>query len=92
MKLMDPTVASTQPDATRAPRCTSLDGKVIGILSNGKANADLLLSETAKRFAAEYGCEIRSIVYKSNPSAPSPEETITQLADDCDLLLTANGD
>lgn len=92
MKLIDPTGKVPEQTHTCAPRLAMLDGKVIGLLSNGKANADLLLTETAERFRRAHGCEVLEIVYKPNPSAPAPSEIIDGLAERCDFLLTANGD
>ncbi len=92
MKLVDPTGAPAPQDHRRAPRLASLDGKVVGLLSNGKLNADLLLEETAKHFVEVHGCSVNKIVYKRNPSAPAEAKTIEDVAAECDFLLTATGD
>ena len=44
--LVDPTVTTVGASATMAPRPESLDGMVIGLLNNGKRNADLFLDAT----------------------------------------------
>lgn len=92
MIIVDPTVASTAAVNVRAPRLTSLAGKTIGVLSNRKLNADLLLEETAKCLQQRHGGKILSMAHKLNPSAPAPTETLTNLAPECDYLLTATGD
>ena len=93
MKLLDPTIsASSRPDSIRAPTLESLDGKTIGILSNAKPNADLLLQETAGLLADKYGGRVNRLVYKSNPSAPADPATLSAIAAECDYLLTAIGD
>ena len=92
MKLVDPTVTSSQPDNSRAPALSTLQGKTIGLLSNRKLNADLLLQETAACLSRRYGGRILSMAHKTNPSAPAPAETLTNLSPECDYLLTATGD
>ena len=92
MKLVDPTVISSLPDNHRAPAVQSLKGKTIGLLSNGKLNADLLLQETAACLSERHGGRVLPIIYKPNPSGPAPGEKLTNLATECDYLLTATGD
>lgn len=92
MQLMDPTVMAAEQANTRAPELASFDGKTVGLLSNGKLNADLLLLETAAIFKARHGCEVLALAYKRNPSAPAPKGSIDDLAVRCDFLITATGD
>ena len=40
MELYDPTVTRIERNNARAPAIASLEGKTIGLLSNGKLNAD----------------------------------------------------
>lgn len=92
MKLIDPTVSRDVERNARAKRFVSLDGLAVGLLSNGKANAEGLLRETAKLFESKHGCRVTKIAHKQNASAPAPSEVIDELARECDLLLTASGD
>jgi hypothetical protein len=92
MKLVDPTGSPPEQNHQRAPKLASLDGKVIGLLSNGKLNADLLLQETARLFEERHGCRVNKIAHKSNPSAPAPVEAIEAVAAASDFMLTATGD
>ena len=92
MKLIDPTVHPTIRTRSRAPVLDSLHGKTIGLLSNGKLNADLLLTTTAGIFAERHGCSVTKIYGKPSASAPAPADTLVELAEDCDFLITANGD
>jgi hypothetical protein len=43
VRMLDPTVASTSVPQAGADRLTTLDGKVIGLYSNGKLNANKVL-------------------------------------------------
>ncbi|MBI1845898.1 MAG: hypothetical protein HYR86_02870, partial [Candidatus Rokubacteria bacterium] len=54
VRFLDPTVAPDVGEATAATRVAGLDGKVIGLLSNGKVNADRLLDLVREGLAARY--------------------------------------
>ena len=92
MQLVDPTSNDPGQRHARAPALNSLEGKTIGLLSNSKLNADVLLKETAALFQAEYSCDVRDVYFKRNASAPAPSETIDKLVSECDFLITAAGD
>jgi len=92
MQLVDPTVQSPDLQNARAPKLASLQGLTVGLLSNGKLNAELLLRETAALFVARHGCTVAELVQKGNASAPAGPERIDTLVAHCDFLLTANGD
>lgn len=92
MQIYDPTVQGPERHAVRAGALTSLDGKTIGILENGKINAENLLREAALVFAARHNCKIHPIYSKTNASAPAPAETLTEAAAQVDFLITGLGD
>lgn len=92
MKLIDPTVKSAAQQRTIAPRLDSLEGKTIGLLTNSKVNADVLLRETAALFGARHQCKVLDLASKQNASAPAPGGIIKDLAQECDFLITAMGD
>ena len=92
MIIVDPTVTNTEQNNTRAPAVAMLKGKTIGVLSNRKLNADLLLRETALCLVTRHGGKVLPMEHKLNPSAPSPGNTLTDLSSQCDYLLTAIGD
>lgn len=77
---------------TSAPRLDHLTARRIGLLGNGKANADVLLEETAALFADAFGCEVSRFVDKRNASRPALPEHHAALAADADFLITAVGD
>ncbi len=92
MKLIDPTVKSAAHNCVHAPRLDSVDGKTIGLLTNGKVNADVLLRETAELFCTRHQCRVLDMSSKQNASAPAPGGIIKDLALECDFLITAMGD
>ena len=93
IELMDPG-ADGDGALTRvaAPRLANLDGKKIGLLSNGKANAELLLRETATRFEKEHGCSVVHFIDKRTAGKPADPAYLAELAAEADFLITAVGD
>ena len=75
-----------------APRLDSFSGLRIGLLSNGKLNADALLEETAACFTRKYQCAVSQFSTKPHAGRPAEGEQLQQLAADADFLITANGD
>ncbi len=92
MQLYDPTVAGPERHFVRADTLTGLDGCTIGLLENGKLNAEAMLRETAALFQARHGCRIEPLFSKSNASAPAPAETLAEAASRVDFLITGLGD
>jgi len=92
MTLINPKGGNNQPDRAMAPRLVSLSGLRIGLLSNRKLNADLILRETAECFVREHQCEVIDLIGKPHASKPAPTDSLTALAEKSDLLITANGD
>ena len=68
MQLVDPTSNDPGQSHARAPALSSLEGKTIGLLSNSKLNADVLLKETAALFQAEYRCKIGDVRSSVTPA------------------------
>ena len=92
MQLYSPMSIPPRRKASRAPALASLDGARIGILENGKLNAEAMLNEVAQLFVERHGCTIRTLASKRNASAPAPGNTLVQVAQEVDFLLTGLGD
>lgn len=92
MELMDPTVPGQQVARKRAPAFADLGGLTIGLLSNGKVNADHLIQATANRLIAKYRGSTLKIVYKHHASEPASTELLTNLSHEADYIITAAGD
>ena len=73
MKLVDPTVAAPVLESRRAPALASLTGLTIGLLSNTKLNADVLLTETAAILQDRFGGNVLPMVAKGSAGAPAPK-------------------
>ncbi len=92
MQLYAPTSTTPPRKAVRAGALASLDGARIGILENGKLNAEEMLNEVAQLFVQRHGCTIRTLASKKNASAPAPGQTLVSVAQEVDFLLTGLGD
>src|ERR1700730_7721873 len=92
MQLYAPTSSGPKRKSFRAPPLASLEGMRIGILENGKLNAEEMLREVGALFVERHGCTIRPIYSKSNASAPAPANTLVKAAQDVDFLITGLGD
>ncbi len=92
MQLYDPTSTPPKRKAFRAPALASLEAKRIGVLENGKINAEKMLRELAGLFVERHGCTVRTVASKSKPSVPAPANTLIKVAQDVDFLITGLGD
>jgi hypothetical protein len=92
MQLYSPLSTAAKRQAVRAPKLAKLDGARIGILENGKLNAPEMLNEVAQLFVQRHGCTIRILGSKKNASAPAPANTLVQVAQDVDFVITGLGD
>ena len=92
LQVLDPTVSPLPAKAVVAMRPPSLDGVTIGLLANGKRNADELLSLVQEVLAGRY--EFRGVVArnKGDSSRPCRKDLLAEMADLCDVVVTASGD
>ena len=92
MQLYAPTSTTPKRKSVRAPQLAKLDGLRIGILENGKLNAEEMLNEFAQLFVQRHGCTVKTLAHKSNASAPAPSATLVKVAQEVDFLITGLGD
>jgi hypothetical protein len=90
--LIDPKGNLNQPQRSHAPRLGTFEGLTIGLLSNQKVNADVLLNEVATLFAEEHGCKALTLVEKHNTSLPADPALLRDLSERADFLIVAAGD
>ena len=92
LEVLAPTVETIPDDAVIAPRPPTLDGVALGLLANGKKNADVLLGLVNEVLADRY--EFKTVVEmnKGNAGRPCPAGIIDDLADQCEVVITASGD
>lgn len=92
LAVLDPTVLPLPVHASMARRPRTLDGMTIGLLANGKRNADKLLDKVGALLAEHY--QIKGFVArnKGNASRPCPPNLLQELLAQCDAVLTGTGD
>ena len=73
-------------------RPADLNGKTLGLLETHKANSDKVLHELGAMLKEKY--DLKDVVYLSKHSAslPTKPETVQQLLDKVDVLITGIGD
>ena len=73
-------------------RPADLNGKTLGLLENHKANSDKVLHELGNMLKEKY--QLKDVVYLSKHSAslPTKPETVQQLLNNVDVLITGIGD
>lgn len=92
LEVLDPTQEPIPQEAVPAPRPDTLDGRVLGLLANGKRNSDVLLEMVHDVLADRYDFDSVVPMDKGNPSRPCPPDMMDELADRCDVVITASGD
>lgn len=93
LKILDPTVSPDETaDVVAAKRIGDLDGKVLGLLHNGKVNGDRLLDLVREQLAARYGLRDVVVVRKPSASRVAEDAVLDRLARECDAVVTAIGD
>jgi hypothetical protein len=91
--LLDPTgMDERTTDGTLAPRPTSLRGITVGLLDNTKVNATELLRGIGHDLANRYGAVDTRLYTKDYFGTPVKDELLGQIAEECDVLVTAVGD
>jgi hypothetical protein len=93
LKILDPTVSADEAtDVAIAKRVADLDGKVLGLLHNGKVNGDRLLDLVREQLAARYGLRDFVVLRKPSASRVAEDAVLDRLARECDAVVTAIGD
>jgi hypothetical protein len=73
-------------------RPSDLNGKTLGLLENHKTNSDKVLHELGNLLKEKY--DLKDVVYLSKHSAslPTKPDTVQQMLDKVDVLITGIGD
>ena len=90
--MFDPTDGPVAKAFTPAPRPTTLTGKVIGILDNGKTKSDLLLCAIQDLLRSEAGVADVIMVRKPSAYRPAPDAQLDDLVRRADAVIAGIGD
>jgi hypothetical protein len=90
VEVLDPTSTPRTAEGTLAVRSGSLTGKTLGFLSNGKANAELLLESIEREVRVKFG-DFTVVKAAKSPSTAAPDLVMERLRR-CDVVVTAIAD
>ena len=90
-QVLDPTNESAPPLGQLAPRPTSLRGKAVGLISNGKEGTKGYFTHLERMLREEFGVANVISRVKSNYSAPADGYIVSEIAN-WDAIVTGIGD
>lgn len=90
--VLDPTASCVARQCSRARRLDSLNGKVVGFLSNSKRNADKVLLAVERFLRQQYQLKAAIHLTKPDVSRVIPTAFADDLAQRTDAIITGVGD
>ncbi|MEE8303266.1 MAG: hypothetical protein V3S24_12620 [Candidatus Tectomicrobia bacterium] len=91
IRVLDPTAEVTADTADIPARLTSLQGRTIGLLDNGKIRVHELLDYVEDILRSQHGVTHVLRLKKPDASRPAPDEVIAEMKQ-CDAVVSAVGD
>ena len=93
MPILDPTGSSPQTCYSLAPRqLRTLDGARLGLLSNTKLNADAVLAAIGELLQERYALKAVVARTKATFSRPAEDQVLSELVEQCDVVIAGVGD
>ena len=89
--VLDPSVGEEVRARTRAPRLGSLEGKRVGLMTNHKPMADVLLTFIGELLQSRYGVEWE-LIDKLDPSRIASREILDSMSAKNHAIITGVGD
>jgi hypothetical protein len=80
LQVLDPTNETAPPMGQRAPRVTSLAGKTVGFISNGKEGTKGFFAHLDRMLREQFGVAEVVMRTKSNFSAPADRDIVDEIA------------
>lgn len=92
IRVLSPVGVGKVGEMALPPLPADLQGRVVGLLDNTKANFELLLGRLGELLRERYG--IKGVVYrrKANSSTPAPPDLLADLARSADVVITGSAD
>jgi hypothetical protein len=92
-RLVDPTSTHTSSGFSLAPRrFRDLNGKTVGLLNSTKFNSDHLLDGIGELLEQRYALKGLVRDTKRSFGTPIPDDHAKEMAEQCDVVITAVGD
>ena len=92
VEVLDPTISPRKENTLLADRPESLDGAIVGLLANGKRNSEELLEYVYEILSEKHNLGVMITDNKGNASRPCPPDLLQNMAEKCDVVITASGD
>lgn len=92
LRILDPTVEALPDTTLMAERPKNLNGLKVGLLSNGKRNAEELLDAVVALLQDTYELGEIHRYNKRDASRPCPQNIMDELLEKCDIAIVATGD
>jgi len=91
LQVLDPTAEDAAVATTQAARLTSLEGRTVGLLDNGKIRVRELLDNMENILRAEHGVARVIRLKKPDASRPAPADVVAEMKA-VDAVISAVGD
>jgi hypothetical protein len=91
LRVLDPTNEAREPGGEPAPRPSSLAGKTVGFISNGKEGTKGFFAHLDRMLRDEFGVANVVLRTKSNYSAPADPHIAAEIKN-WDAVVTGIGD
>ena len=91
LQVLDPTAEDDAVATTHAARLTSLRGRTVGLLDNGKIRVRELLDNMEDILRAEHGVARVIRLKKPDASRPAPADVVVEMKA-VDAIISAVGD
>lgn len=92
VRLVSPTLGAPAGSKVRAPRPTTLDGAVLGLVNNGKTYGREILQRVAENLGRMYDIRDVIMVKKATYSFPASAEDVDRLTNGATVVIAAVGD
>jgi hypothetical protein len=90
--VFDPTAPYGRKEVQAHGGLGDLRGKVVGFIDNAKPNFNHLADDLAELLIGRYGMKRAVKCNKRSPGIPAPQDVMTRIVEECDVVITGSGD
>lgn len=90
--LFDPTAPREDKNQQKRRSVDRLAGAVVGFIDNAKPNFNHLVDDLSDLLVSRYGVSRVMKRRKRAASVPAPEAMMTEIVDQCDVVIAGSGD